>query len=165
MVIHRQRTPAVGPEPARARGSKDVAAGEATKDREGDDAEVEREGPVVDVVEVMFHAFPDLLQGVGLAAPAVHLRPPGQPGAQPGGRGPQQQPPPPPPVEPIIEKYIAASGRQAVLDKLQSRIITGTVVNRSNVSMPFTMPTTGCGWARSTPSNPMPKSVVTISRA
>jgi hypothetical protein len=39
----------------------------------------------------------------------------------------------------IIEKYIAASGRQAVLDKLQSRIITGTVVNRSNVSMPFTI--------------------------
>lgn len=64
---------------------------------------------------------------------------PGQapPGGQPGGRG--AQPPPPPPVEPIIAKYIEAMGGQANLDKLQSRITVGTVVNRANQSMPFTI--------------------------
>lgn len=80
--------------------------------------------------------------GPGGAGPGGAGRPggaPGQPGAQPGGRGPQQAPPPPPPFEPIIEKFITASGGQAALDKLQSRVITGTVVNRSNVSMPFTI--------------------------
>ena len=62
---------------------------------------------------------------------------PGQPppGGQPGGRGAQA---PPPPVEPIIAKYIAAMGGQANLDKLQSRITVGTVVNRASQSMPFT---------------------------
>jgi len=65
-------------------------------------------------------------------------RPGGPPqGAQPGGRG--GTPPPPPPVEPIIEKYITAMGGQAALDKLQSRITTGTVVNRANQSMAFTI--------------------------
>lgn len=62
---------------------------------------------------------------------------PGQPppGGQPGGRGAQQ---PPPPMEPIIAKFIDGMGGQAVLDKLQSRIITGNVVNRAGVTMPFT---------------------------
>ena len=79
--------------------------------------------------------------GPGGAAPGG-ARPggaPGQPpqGGQPGGRG--AQPPPPPPVEPIIAKYIAAMGGQAALDKLQSRVTAGTVVNRSSQSMPFTI--------------------------
>ena len=63
---------------------------------------------------------------------------PGQPPAAGRGNTPPQ-PPPPPPVEPIIEKFVKAMGGQAALDKLQSRIITGNVVNRSNVSMPFTI--------------------------
>ena len=64
---------------------------------------------------------------------------PGQPAGaqQPGGARPA--PPPPPPVEPIIEKFIAAMGGQANLDKLQSRVLIGTVVNRANQSMPFTI--------------------------
>ena len=62
---------------------------------------------------------------------------PGQPpqGGQPGGRGAQA---PPPPFEPIIAKYIEATGGQANLDKLQSRIIAGNMVNRSGQSAPFT---------------------------
>jgi len=62
----------------------------------------------------------------------------GQPpqGGQPGGRGNQ---PPPPPVDPIVDKYIAAMGGQAALDKLQSRVTTGTLVNRSSQSMSFTI--------------------------
>ena len=63
---------------------------------------------------------------------------PGAPGQQPGGRGPAQAPPPPPPVEPIIAKFVKAMGGDA-LAKLQSRVTTGTVVNRANVSMPFTI--------------------------
>ncbi len=71
-------------------------------------------------------------------AGAGGARPGGPPqGAQPGGRG--GTPPPPPPVEPIIEKFITAMGGQAALDRLQSRITTGTVVNRANQSMAFTI--------------------------
>ena len=77
--------------------------------------------------------------GPGAAGPGGAGRPGGAPGAQPGGRGPQTPPPPPPPFAPIIEKYITAMGGQAALDKLQSRITTGTVVTRANTSMPFTI--------------------------
>ncbi|MBP6715671.1 MAG: photosynthetic reaction center cytochrome c subunit [Acidobacteria bacterium] len=61
------------------------------------------------------------------------------PGGQPGAARGQQTPPPPPPFEPIIEKYIAAMGGQATLDKLQTRVTTGTMLNRSSQQVPFTI--------------------------
>src|SRR3546814_7887817 len=41
------------------------------------DSEVERERPVLDVEKVVLDAPLDLFHGVGLSAPAVHLRPAG----------------------------------------------------------------------------------------
>lgn len=60
-------------------------------------------------------------------------------GGAPGARPTPQAPPPPPPVEPIIAKYIAAMGGQATLDKLQSRVTTGTVTTRAAQTMAFTI--------------------------
>jgi hypothetical protein len=60
----------------------------------------------------------------------------GAPGGQPGGRGPQT---PPPPIDDIINKYLDGLGGAAAVQKIQSRVITGTVTNRSAQSMAFTI--------------------------
>jgi hypothetical protein len=72
--------------------------------------------------------------GPPAGGPPVGQAPAG--GRQGGGRGNQT---PLPPADPIIDQFITALGGQARLDALQSRIINGTVVNRANQSMPFTI--------------------------
>src|SRR5215471_12502504 len=54
-----------------------IAPGQAAKNGAQNDLEIERQGPVLDVVEIMFDATRDLLRRLGLAAPAIHLRPAG----------------------------------------------------------------------------------------
>lgn len=95
--------------------------------------------------------------GPGAAGPggaAGAGRPGGAP-APPQGGAPAARPtpPPPPPVEPIIEQYIKAMGGQTSLDKLQSRIVTGTVTNRATQTMPFVIEEQGNKFA-STLQNP-----------
>src|SRR3546814_2370206 len=48
---------------------------EADKQRAQEDVEVERDGPVLDVVKVVLHPVLHLLDRVSLAAEAVHLSP------------------------------------------------------------------------------------------
>lgn len=62
----------------------------------------------------------------------------GAAGAQ-GARGAGATQPAPPPVDDIINKYVTALGGQAALDKLTSRVMSGAYVNRSGVSVPFTI--------------------------
>jgi hypothetical protein len=58
---------------------------------------------------------------------------PGQPG---GGRGNQT---PAPPIDDVLNKYLDAIGGQAALAKIQSRVMTGTVVTRAGQSQAFTI--------------------------
>ena len=57
-------------------------------------------------------------------------------GGQPGGRG---QQPPPVPVDDIINKYLDALGGAAAVQKIQSRVMTGTLTTRASQSMAFTI--------------------------
>jgi len=57
-------------------------------------------------------------------------------GGSGGGRG---QRPAGPPVADVIDKYLAAVGGRAALEKLQSLSITGTVTNRAGQSSAFTI--------------------------
>ena len=59
------------------RRSVGVFAFQETQRRHQDDVEVEQDRPVLDVEQVVLDAALDLLFGVGLAAPAVDLRPAG----------------------------------------------------------------------------------------
>ena len=68
-------------------------------------------------------------QGAGAAGQGA----PGQPG---GGRGNQ---PPPPPIDDVLNKYIEALGGRPALEKVQTRVLSGTYVTRGNVSIPFTI--------------------------
>ena len=43
----------------------------------GEDEQIEHQRPVLDVMEIMVEALRELLLGVGLAAPAIDLRPAG----------------------------------------------------------------------------------------
>lgn len=68
-------------------------------------------------------------------------RPGGAPGQPPGSAragGAPPQPPPPPPVEPIVAALMKGMGADAAA-KITSRIITGTVINRLQQTMPFTI--------------------------
>jgi hypothetical protein len=62
--------------------------------------------------------------------------PPGAQGGQPGGRGPQT---PAPPIDDVINKYIEGLGGAAAVQKIQSRVMTGTVTDRAARSMAFTI--------------------------
>lgn len=73
-------------------------------------------------------------QGAGRPGGAPGQPPPG--GARAGGAPPQ--PPPPPPVEPIIAALTKGMGADAAA-KITSRVVTGTVVNRLQQTMPFTI--------------------------
>jgi hypothetical protein len=65
----------------------------------------------------------------------------GGPGAQAqAGRG---QLPAAPPVNEVIAKYLDAIGGEAAAATLQSRIVTGTVVNRAGQTLPFTIEQSG----------------------
>jgi hypothetical protein len=58
-------------------------------------------------------------------------------GAPGGGRG--QQGPPPPAVDDVLTKYIDALGGQAALEKLQSRVMSGTLTQRTGQAVAFTI--------------------------
>ena len=61
----------------------------------------------------------------------------GAPGAAPGQR--PAQPPPGPPVDEVLAKYIAALGGQANVDKLKSRVMSGTLTMRNGQTASFTI--------------------------
>lgn len=63
-----------------------------------------------------------------------------------GGRGNQA---PPPPIDDVLNKYFEALGGRAALEKLQSRVITGTYVNRANQTVPFTIEEKGTKYRES----------------
>ena len=69
------------------------------------------------------------------AAPPAGAAPPpgaaGQPGTGRGNAG--------PPIDEVLNKYLDALGGRPSLEKLQSRVTTGTFVTRGNVSVPFTI--------------------------
>jgi len=54
-----------------------------------------------------------------------------QPGAGRGNAG--------PPIDDVLNKYVEALGGRAALEKLRTRVITGTYVTRANMSIPFTI--------------------------
>jgi hypothetical protein len=67
---------------------------------------------------------------------------PGAPGADaaPGAAGPQASPSPTPampPAEEIFNKYVAAIGGQANIDKIKSRQLKGNVVQANGTTIPF----------------------------
>ena len=73
--------------------------------------------------------------GPGAAPPPAGGAPAGAAG-QPGpGRGAAAGPP----IDEVLDKYITALGGRPALEKLQTRVMTGTYVTRANVSIPFTI--------------------------
>jgi len=71
----------------------------------------------------------------GTTPPPAGAAPPpgaaGQPGAGRGNAG--------PPIDDLLNKYVEALGGRPSLEKLQTRVITGTFVTRGNVTVPFTI--------------------------
>jgi len=88
---------------------------------------------------------------IAAMAAALAARQGGAPGAGAaaagGARG--QQGPPAPAVDDVIAKYVDAIGGQAALGKLQSRVVTGTAVNRQRQSSPFTIEEKGAKFRQS----------------
>ena len=77
----------------------------------------------------------------------------GAPGAgAPGGRGPQG--PPPPAVDEVLNKYVDAVGGRAAIEKLQSRVMTGTLTTRTGQSVPFTIEEKGNRYRETQQSQP-----------
>jgi hypothetical protein len=64
-----------------------------------------------------------------------------------GARGPQG--PPAPAVDDVIAKFVEAMGGQTAVAKLQSRVMTGTAVNRQRQSSPFTIEEKGSKFRQS----------------
>ncbi len=65
--------------------------------------------PVLDVIEVVFDAFLDLLVGVGFTAPAVDLRPPGKAGLHPV------------PGEIAVHRFVVQVGFGLGIDRVRAR--------------------------------------------
>ncbi len=64
----------------------------------------------------------------------------GAPGGAPGAAGtPAANQPPAPAVDDVLNKYITAIGGQAAVDKLTSRVMSGTIVGRGGQSRAFTI--------------------------
>jgi hypothetical protein len=87
----------------------------------------------------------------GAAPPPGAAGAPPQQGGQPGGRGQQT---PPPPVDDVIGKFLDGMGGRAAIEKLQSRVITGTLTNRSAQSIAFTIEETGTRYRESLQAQP-----------
>jgi hypothetical protein len=79
---------------------------------------------------------PDQLAAMQQQAARQGGAPAAAPPAQ-GARGAGANQPAAPPVDDIINKYVTALGGQAALDKLTSRVMSGTYVNRAGQSVPF----------------------------
>ena len=56
----------------------------------------------------------------------------------------------PPPLDDVIAKYVTALGGQAAIEKVNSIVITGTLVNRANQSVGFTIEQKGAKYREST---------------
>jgi photosynthetic reaction center cytochrome c subunit len=96
---------------------------------------------------------PDQLAAAAAQAARQGGPPPPQGGAaaaagQPAGAGRGAQPAAPA-VDDVLNKYIAALGGQAAVEKLQSRVITGTYVNRATQSIAFTIEEKGAKYRES----------------
>jgi len=98
-------------------------------------------------------ATPDELAAIAARA--------GGPGAapaagQPGGARGQAQQPPAPPLDDVVGKYIAAIGGQAAIDKLQSRVMSGTLTNRTGQNIAFTIEEKGSKYRETQQFQPTP---------
>ena len=87
---------------------------------------------------------------------ALAARAGGPPAGAPGGAAPQGAPggggrgnaPAAPPLDDVLAKYVTALGGQAAIEKITSIVITGTLVNRANQSMGFTIEQKGTKYPR-----------------
>jgi photosynthetic reaction center cytochrome c subunit len=61
--------------------------------------------------------------------------PAGAPGPGPGGRG----GPPAVPIDDVLNKYVTALGGRPAVEKLQSIVVAGTLTNRANQNLSFTI--------------------------
>lgn len=71
-------------------------------------------------------------------APPAGGAPPGGAAGQGGGRAGANQTPLPA-LDDVLNKYVEALGGAAAVQKVQSRVITGTYVTRANQTIPFTI--------------------------
>jgi len=69
----------------------------------------------------------------------------------PGGSGQQT---PPPAIDDVINKYIEGLGGRAALEKMQSRVMSGTLTNRAAQSMAFTIEGKGAKYRETLQSQP-----------
>jgi Photosynthetic reaction centre cytochrome C subunit len=67
----------------------------------------------------------------------------GGPGAPAQGQAGRGQLPAVPPVNEVIAKYLDAVGGEAAAGRLQSRFVSGTLVNRAGQTLPFTIEQSG----------------------
>ena len=89
---------------------------------------------------------------------ALAARAGGPPAGAPAGAGAQGAPggggrgnaPAPPLLDDVIAKYVTALGGQAAIEKINSIVITGTLVNRANQSVGFTIEQKGTKYREST---------------
>ena len=80
----------------------------------------------------------------------------GAPAGAPGGGGRGQQGPPPPAVDDVLNKYIDALGGRAALEKLQSRVMSGTLTQRTGQSVAFTIEQKGDKYRETAQTQPAP---------
>ena len=91
-------------------------------------------------------AIPALPLPTPVAPPPGAGGAPGGGGQQPGGAQPQGSPTPRPtpiPADEILNKYIAAVGGQAAIDKLKSRVATGTITTANGQSGTYELTQSG----------------------
>lgn len=74
---------------------------------------------------------------------------PGAAGARPGGAG-APAAPANPPLDDVIAKYVTAMGGEAAINKINSIVMTGTLVNRMNQSSGFTIEQKGMKFREAT---------------
>lgn len=84
--------------------------------------------------------------GPGAAPPAGA---PAQ-GARPGGAGAPPAAPAAPPIDDVVAKYVTGMGGQAAIEKINSIVMTGTIVNRANQSSNITIEQKGMKFREST---------------
>jgi len=93
-----------------------------------------------------------------LAAIAARAGGPGaaQPAGQPGGARGQAPQTPAPPLDDVVGKYVTAMGGQAAIDKLQSRVMSGTMTNRTGQNIAITIEEKGNKYRETQQFQPTP---------
>jgi len=102
-------------------------------------------------------------QIAALAAQAA-AQPGGPGGGRQGAAGAAGAPPaapqsPAPPIDEVINTYVEALGGRAVLEKLQSRVMSGTLTNRAAQSVAFTIEEKGTWYLETIRSQPAPTTI------